>query len=69
MCVFFGLCHKATIMRYFCTPPHLHARVASTADGTAERIPGLVVEPFEELAQAIVGKVLGSTVVEPRVKL
>ena len=46
----------------------LHARVDGRADGPAERVPRLVVEPREELRPSVVGEVLGRAEVEPAMR-
>ena len=48
---------------------HLHPGVDGRADGTAEGIPYLVVEPFNEFIPSIVVEVLGRAEVEVGIKL
>ena len=51
------------------TDAHLHAGVDGGADGAAERVPALVIEPGEELGQPVVREVLRRAEVEPWVEL
>mmetsp|Transcript_48721 Transcript_48721/g.130413 ORF Transcript_48721/g.130413 Transcript_48721/m.130413 type:complete len:290 (+) Transcript_48721:742-1611(+) len=48
---------------------HLHAWVDGCTDGSAQRVPRLVVIPLEELGEPVLGQVLCGAVVEPRVEL
>eukprot|EP00965_Chrysotila_dentata_P063209 2094393-Pleurochrysis_carterae.AAC.1 len=48
---------------------HLHTRVDRGTYRPAERVPDLVIEPFEKGGEAVLRQVLGRAEVEPRVEL